>query len=623
MMDQREKFSEIARLAALLCDGQITAAEIEALDGLLLNDPEAQCHYRQYMSLDVALAWLVGETEQGHVPQRDRLDPHATPASKSFRQALRRSPGSLLRRVLRGRHGKPATTARLSLVTALMASGIAALAVVLTVLTHGISGRVVRPESAQADRERSEQAGRSLASRGLREPLPDDRPSSLSPSTVARLSRVVDCRWADDRDAPRPGDTFGPGRELHVAAGVIELDFAVGVRSVVQGPARLDLLTPTKVFLYEGKISSEILKPAARGFEVRTSKGSIVDLGTEFGVEVTSAQDVQVHVFRGEVTVEEPRGLMRAEPAQHLLGNQGLRLEGDMALPFLVEDPGDTFIRNINNADRDRHVLAYWRFEDRPIGVPLPETGRNSRPVRATVDSSFNGNDLYSFDPTGRPVFSGDVPAPTVPQTCAVNASCLDNTQRPAPGDCRNVYTHSQFSHAAPYDLQKVTPAQWTVEASVRAAAIGGKVQTFLVRDAAFTQSPRRGPSRFVLQINARGRLAVSFFDVCNRLHEAVAEDLAIEARRWYHTAATSDGRTLRLYVDTLDGRGYLLQAATSLPAHGSTALGKGTNDAEWAVGRGGNESEDQVGPQFHGWIDEVRISDIARGPKDLLFAPK
>ena len=57
MTDSRQKYAEIARLAALLCDDLITADEIELLDRLLLDDPDAQRYYRQYVSLDVALEW--------------------------------------------------------------------------------------------------------------------------------------------------------------------------------------------------------------------------------------------------------------------------------------------------------------------------------------------------------------------------------------------------------------------------------------------------------------------------------------------------------------------------------------------------------------------------------------
>ncbi len=449
---------------------------------------------------------------------------------------------------------------------------------------------------------------------------PDRVPSGWfpAPAPVARLTGTAECNWGQAVAAPELGTAFAAGQKISFSSGAIELVFDVGVRAVVQGPAHLDLVAPGRVFLHAGKMSSEIMRPEARGFEVQTPKGSVVDLGTEFGVAVTPSEDVQVHVFKGEVVVEQP---LEAAAGQHVRVDQGLRIEGGLPTPWLVKDSGETFIRTIADAQRDRHVVAYWRFEDQPLGVKLPGTSHNSKPVRATVDSSFNGNDLYAYSAKARPTFSPDVPADTIPQTGSPNRSCLDTLWPAAGKGQRNVYTHSEFSHAAPLDIQTITPAQWTVEASLNAARLSGEAQTFVGRDTCFTLAFRGDPPRLAFKIDAQRRFAIAFFDAEDRRHEALAEEPLVEANRWYHVAATSDGRTLRLYVDTLDGRGYQLRAAQELPAQGSTALGKGEDNAEWSVGRG----RDGINPGevFQGLIDEVRISDVALKPSDFLFSPK
>ncbi len=433
---------------------------------------------------------------------------------------------------------------------------------------------------------------------------------------------------------PELGTAFAAGQKISLCSGAIELVFDVGVRAVVQGPAKLDLVAPGKVFLRAGKISAEIIKPEARGFEVETPKGSVVDLGTEFAVDVTPSEDVQVHVFKGEVVVEQSSGAQFAGPqpegptkpapnkdrvGQHLFVDQGMRMEGGRVMPSLVKDSGETFIRSIDDALRDRHVVAYWRFEDQPLGSELPDTAKNTKPVRATVDSSFNGNDLYTFMLEDRPTFDASVPAGVIPQTGSPNRSCLDTRNLLG---LRNVYTHSEFSHAAPLDIQKITPAQWTIEASVNSAAERlGKVQTFVGRDTHFSLEGQADPARLAFQITAERCFAIAYFDAANRLHEATAQEPVVEANRWYHAAATSDGRTLRLYVDVLDGRGYLLRASTELPGDGSTALGKGDDAAEWSIGRGWRDSH--AHNRFQGLIDEVRISDVALTPSEFLFSSK
>jgi len=373
-----------------------------------------------------------------------------------------------------------------------------------------------------------------------------------------------------------------------------------------------------------GKATVEIKSETAHGFTIVTPEAQFVDQGTEFGVEVTPRGNSKIHVFQGQVDVDRKAPEGGRAPATHrLIENAGARMAAGEAGMVLVEDTGECFIRSMDETGRDRHVVAYWRFEDRPVGILLPDTEANTRPVCATVDSSFNGNDLYAAMTRNRPMFSADVPAAAVAQTGRPNHSCLDTSRPPTSINRLNVYTHSEFSHAAPVDIQKIAPAQWTIEASVKAAKLVGKAQGFLGRDAHFTEEDERAPARLTFQINARNRFAIGFYDGGGRFHEAVAEDLPVEAGRWYHLAATSDGRVLRLYVDALDGRGYVERAAKELPATGSTALGKGRDDAEWTIGRAGNAGDPADWLRFWGWIDEVRISDVARRPEEFLFAPR
>lgn len=73
------------------------------------------------------------------------------------------------------------------------------------------------------------------------------------------------------------------------------------------------------------------------------------------------------------------------------------------------------------------------------------------------------------------------------------------------------------------------------------------------------------------------------------------------------------------MYVDCLDGRGYQECASSALPDDGRTALAKGEDIGEWTIGRG--HVGKVPGEWFHGLIDEVRISDVARKPEELLFS--
>src|SRR5262249_1620046 len=157
--------------------------------------------------------------------------------------------------------------------------------------------------------------------------------------------------------------------------------------------------------------------------------------------------------------------------------------------------------------------------------------------------------------------------------------TCLDNTEFPGPVSTRDVYTNSAFSHASPIDIQRVTPAQWTIEASVKVMELG-RTETFVGRDGGDVHSTNSKLPCLAVQITADGRLAIHFKDAEDRVHTATATDATVEADRWYHVAAVSDGKQLLLYVNAIDGRGYRLLAKTDLPQEGSTALNSGGPNA-------------------------------------------
>ena len=161
-----------------------------------------------------------------------------------------------------------------------------------------------------------------------------------------------------------------------------------------------------------GKATVEIKTERARGFKILTPEATFVDQGTEFGVEVVARRQQQgPRLSRAwSMSIGRPRKAATPLSTQRLVENVGARMESGEEGMTLVQDTGECFIRSMDEADRDRHTVAYWRFEDRPLGSALPHTSKNTKPVRATTDSTFNGNDLFTFHATVQPRISGDVP---------------------------------------------------------------------------------------------------------------------------------------------------------------------------------------------------------------------
>ncbi len=95
-------------------------------------------------------------------------------------------------------------------------------------------------------------------------------------------------------------NTLSPGSSLELIQGTVELTFDSGVRGIFQAPETLTLIDQRHLSLKRGTAWFHV-PPKAVGFEVRTPRLQIVDLGTEFGVVSKPDGMDEIHVFSGKV----------------------------------------------------------------------------------------------------------------------------------------------------------------------------------------------------------------------------------------------------------------------------------------------------------------------------------
>ncbi len=134
---------------------------------------------------------------------------------------------------------------------------------------------------------------------------PEPKPGLLvgRSEDVAILTRSVDLVYEAGSPAPRIGSAL-PRCSLRIRSGWLQLEFQRGAIVVVEGPAQVDLLLSDQMACRTGKLRA-VVPPRARGFRVDTPRFSLVDLGTEFGVQVGPDRDAEVHVFAGKVELHE------------------------------------------------------------------------------------------------------------------------------------------------------------------------------------------------------------------------------------------------------------------------------------------------------------------------------
>lgn len=253
-------------------------------------------------------------------------------------------------------------------------------------------------------------------------------------------------------------------------------------------------------------------------------------------------------------------------------------------------------------------TLAHWRFEGR--------AGARVRAGQSAIDNvAGQGNDLAVAGEERRATYTADVPLRTVPRSAASNQTAVDF------GGEEDFYTLNQALDR--FNFGPGGSNSWTVEMSLRVRDAAGVSRVFgrdgnapgrIGAGRVGAAGDPRGPLQIVIVGDERGDnfdVRAEIFDGSGTFRDVVSPR-KYPVGRWLGLAVTSDGASLRLYLDALDGRGYQLVAKKAISGALSATLGG------FSVARGWNG-----GPadRFGGAIDEVRISDIALAPSQFLFA--
>lgn len=117
----------------------------------------------------------------------------------------------------------------------------------------------------------------------------------------AALRRSIGLKWPADAVVYRQGDVL-PNGQLRFEDGLAEIDFFCGATLIVEGPATLDVESDWSVRVIEGRLRANV-PPAARGFIIKVADSEIIDLGTEFALEVSSEM-ARVEVLDGEIKLQ-------------------------------------------------------------------------------------------------------------------------------------------------------------------------------------------------------------------------------------------------------------------------------------------------------------------------------
>lgn len=154
------------------------------------------------------------------------------------------------------------------------------------------------------------------------------------------------------------GSDIGTG-DLYLSEGFSELTLKNGVVLVLEAPVSLTLNSVDRVSVSHGRLVARVPENAI-GFRIDTPSAEIVDLGTEFGVEVAESGESQVHVLEGEVKARADE----KQSFQHVKKDQALAFNLSDKVEHIANRPIE-FMRVLPGDSAERPNFLHWSFDER------------------------------------------------------------------------------------------------------------------------------------------------------------------------------------------------------------------------------------------------------------------
>jgi hypothetical protein len=259
-----------------------------------------------------------------------------------------------------------------------------------------------------------------LVAAGLFFALRTDEPAPETPAgpsrrgvEVATVIKAEDVRWGPGGATPDEGSVVTSGR-LRLRGGRLTLGFFSGVSLTVEGPADLELLAADRVLCHHGRLRARVPR-GAEGFTVLTPGYEVVDLGTEFGLNVEPGGKSRVMVFEGSAALSvldkdgrsvrgellERRRSVEVDPHAGRVEEVPPQPEAFVPLAKFVPAPLE-LAPDYAGAILAAKPWGYWRFEAlKHRRVPNEVAGRPALKALGgvTLERSAGGNHWARFRP--------------------------------------------------------------------------------------------------------------------------------------------------------------------------------------------------------------------------------
>lgn len=349
-LHQTPSGSDFCRLIDKLIDDSLLPADQLALESRIRQEPAARDLYLLYTDMHAHLHWLtMGEPASRLIAleRSSTADPLADLVPLLVERAVSVPPPE-------------ATFTRAKLGRWIGATMMVACVVVLMALLTTPRPRV---ENLTAE-------GLPAASGGN-----TPRINSATDSTLAVVDPDPSARWRPGAER-KPGETLKSGDTCELISGTAVISFTRGAQVVLEGPATFVLQDADSGFLRRGKLAAKVPQQAI-GFAVDSPQARVVDLGTEFGVDVDERGNVDVEVFAGKVDVTATASNAATRPPSiQLSAGQSSRVQGGVLQPGVSSGQKFAAVRkSLPEIEQDVELV----LDDVKLGWDAPQCWSDNR----------------------------------------------------------------------------------------------------------------------------------------------------------------------------------------------------------------------------------------------------
>jgi hypothetical protein len=397
---------------------------------------------------------------------------------------------------------------------------------------------------------------------------------------MAQITKAVGARFAygtDGETVPAAGTAIRQGI-YELQDGLIEVEFPSGVALVGRAPMTVDFVDGSCVRLIDGQLTAHVPKSAI-GFRVEAPGATVIDQGTDFGVEAIKDRESEVHVFNGEVLIDLHGDKVKSADLLRLVTGEAARVDYSTGMPSGIDLDAQKFIRSLNN-DASAYARAvlqftpavYFRMEPSGDGTKLMDASESG--ADAAIHFGRSSDPVWTTGKVGSALRLGG-PAQ---QTYASVAAYPQAT-----GDTLSVVAWV-YAQSRP---------RW---ASIAKNWAGGPDD--------------RGQFHFGLSFDT-GELEAHIVD-SSGAEIAVRDKIPLPLNTWHHVAFVADGKKLRLYRNgvELNSRPYRMLHRDSR----IKSLGIGTK-----LNLRGDAPEERDFNMWDGKLDELAIFNHALSAEQIM----